>query len=369
MRKRHWIAVAVALVAAALALVAVRPALSAAAAPVRIMPLGDSITGSPGCWRSLLWNRLQSTGYTNIDFVGTLPPQGCAVAHDGDNEGHGGILATNMASQNQLPPWLAATNPDIILMHLGTNDVWSNRSPQTILDAFTVLLNQMRAKNPSVRLLVAKILPMNPSTCAECAARTVAFNDSIPGWAAAHGTTQSPIIVVDQWTGFNTATDTNDGVHPNASGDQKMSDKWYTPLTNVLNGVLPTAGPTPTGGPTPTPTRTAGPTPTGVPTGVPGACTASYAVTNQWQGGFQAEVTVRNGGTSTLSGWVVRWTYANGQQVSQSWNGTVTQSGTAVTARPVAWNSSVPAGGSVTFGFIGSGDGGNPAPAPSCASS
>ena len=50
---------------------------AAAAAPVRVMPLGDSITGSPGCWRAVLWNRLQSTGYTNVDFVGTLGPQGC----------------------------------------------------------------------------------------------------------------------------------------------------------------------------------------------------------------------------------------------------------------------------------------------------
>src|SRR5688572_31636067 len=92
-------------------------------AQTRIMPLGDSITGSPGCWRSLLWNRLQNSGQTNIDFVGTLPPQGCGVAHDGDNEGHGGFLATNIANQNQLVGWLSSTRPDIVIMHLGTNDV------------------------------------------------------------------------------------------------------------------------------------------------------------------------------------------------------------------------------------------------------
>ncbi|MEU8143733.1 hypothetical protein [Nonomuraea sp. NPDC048901] len=65
------------------------------------MPLGDSITNSPGCWRALLWNRLQSTGYTDIDFVGTLPPQGCSVAHDGDNEGHGGPRRSSARS----PRW------------------------------------------------------------------------------------------------------------------------------------------------------------------------------------------------------------------------------------------------------------------------
>ena len=118
--------------------------------PTRIMPLGDSITGSPGCWRALLWNQLQDDGYSALDFVGTLPTQGCGQTHDGDNEGHGGILATNMANANQLVPWLDATNPDIVLMHLGTNDAWSNRSTAAILSAFDTLVNQMRANNPAM---------------------------------------------------------------------------------------------------------------------------------------------------------------------------------------------------------------------------
>jgi hypothetical protein len=101
---------------------AVRPQNAQAAVPaVKIMPLGDSITGSPGCWRALLWNNLQNTGYTNINFVGTLNnSSACGIPFDGDNEGHGGYLATNIANQNLLPGWLSATNPDIVMMHLGT---------------------------------------------------------------------------------------------------------------------------------------------------------------------------------------------------------------------------------------------------------
>src|SRR6185503_7079643 len=110
------------------------PAIRAQTAATRIMPLGDSITGSPGCWRAILWNRLQNTGFTNIDFVGTLGPQGCGIPYDGDNEGHGGILATNIVSQNLLPGWLSATRPDIVMMHLGTNDVWNAVSTQTLLN-------------------------------------------------------------------------------------------------------------------------------------------------------------------------------------------------------------------------------------------
>src|SRR5690242_13193433 len=225
MPRRRAFLVILALLAAASAFVIARPALSATA-PVKIMPLGDSITGSPGCWRALLWNRLKNNGFTNIDFVGTLPPQGCGIAYDGDNEGHGGILATNIANQNQLPPWLAATTPDVVIMHLGTNDVWSNIAPATILDAYTTMVNQMRASNPNMKILVAQIIPMNPSNCTDCGQRVVNLNAAIPAWASAHTTAQSPIIVVDQWTGFNPATDTGDGVHPNDSGNQKMSDHW-----------------------------------------------------------------------------------------------------------------------------------------------
>lgn len=203
---------------------------------VRIMPLGDSITGSPGCWRALLWSRLQQAGFTDIDFVGTQPPQGCSVPHDGNNEGHGGALATMVADQNQLPAWLAATNPDIVMMHFGTNDVWSNRSPTVILTAFSKLVDQMRANNPDMMILVAQIIPVNPSTCADCAQRTIDFNAAIPAWAASKSTTASPIVVVDQWTGFNSATDTSEGVHPNALGDQKIADKWFPALTALLLG-------------------------------------------------------------------------------------------------------------------------------------
>ena len=32
-----------------------RPAAATAVAKVKVMPLGDSITGSPGCWRAKLW--------------------------------------------------------------------------------------------------------------------------------------------------------------------------------------------------------------------------------------------------------------------------------------------------------------------------
>ncbi|AOS63257.1 SGNH/GDSL hydrolase family protein [Actinoalloteichus hymeniacidonis] len=205
--------------------------------PLRIMPLGDSITGSPGCWRAMLWNDLQNSGHTDVDFVGTLGPQGCGVEHDGDNEGHGGFLATGIAEQNLLPGWLSATDPDVVLMHLGTNDAWSARPTESILSAFTTLVTQMRESNPDMRILVAQIIPMNPVNCGECAQRVVELNAAIPAWADGLSTETSPVLVVDQWTGFDTGNDTYDGVHPVEGGDRKIADRWHPVLTGVLDGL------------------------------------------------------------------------------------------------------------------------------------
>jgi lysophospholipase L1-like esterase len=371
MPRRPILYAALAALVATTAFALARPALSAtapvaaAAAPVKIMPLGDSITGSPGCWRALLWNRLQSSGFTNIDFVGTLPPQGCGIAYDGDNEGHGGILATNMANQNQLPPWLAATTPDIVVMHLGTNDVWSNIAPATILAAFSTLVDQMRASNPAMKILVAKILPMNPSNCTECAARVVAFDNAIPAWAAGKSTAASPIVVVDQWTGFNTSTDTVDGVHPNDAGNQKISDRWYPALTAFLSGTGTSPSASAPSSPAAPSSRPPSPAPSSPPPPTEG-CRASYRIVNQWTGGFQGEVTVLNAATGASTSWTAVLAFGAGQQVTQSWNTTLTQAGATVTARNVSWNGALAQGASATFGFLANWTGSNPVPTVTC---
>ncbi|MFL1378125.1 MULTISPECIES: cellulose binding domain-containing protein [unclassified Nocardiopsis] len=197
---------------------------------VRIMPLGDSITGSPGCWRALLWRDLVDAGHA-VDFVGTLPGDGCGFAYDGDHEGHGGYLVTTVAAQGLLTGWLERSDPDTVLMHFGTNDVWSGVPTADILNAYDTLLAQMRAHDPGIRLLVAQIIPMDPErSCATCGQGVRDLNAALPAWAAANGTAESPVTVVDQWTGFDTDTDTYDGVHPSASGDRRIADRWFAAL-------------------------------------------------------------------------------------------------------------------------------------------
>ncbi|MGW1672006.1 cellulose binding domain-containing protein [Streptomyces sp. NPDC002324] len=93
-----------------------------------------------------------------------------------------------------------------------------------------------------------------------------------------------------------------------------------------------------------------------------GACAVTYKVTNEWSGGFQADVRLANTGTSAWTGWSLGWTFPDGQSVSQIWNAAHTQSGSAVTARNITWNGNVAAGSSVSFGFTGSWSGTNGRP-------
>lgn len=116
--------------------------------------------------------------------------------------------------------------------------------------------------------------------------------------------------------------------------------------------------------PTPEPTTTPDPTPTPTPTTSPyGTCTATYRTVSSWPGGFQGEVSVRAGSPSTS--WTVSWRPA-GEVVSQVWNGSVTSQGGLVVVRSLDWNGRLPAGGTTTFGFVGSGT--PPTPELTCTS-
>lgn len=91
-------------------------------------------------------------------------------------------------------------------------------------------------------------------------------------------------------------------------------------------------------------------------------CRVTYTVTNQWGAGFGADVKIDNLGDA-VDGWTLTWAFGAGQTVTQAWNGTATQSGSAVTVRDAGYNARVGSGASVSFGFNGSWNGSsNPAP-------
>jgi mannan endo-1,4-beta-mannosidase len=151
--------------------------------------------------------------------------------------------------------------------------------------------------------------------------------------------------------------------------DPAQLTTWGERIVNGANGLKATAREATiySGGTSTTPPTTTPPTSTTPPSGAR-ACTATYSIVGQWQGGFQGEVRV-TAGSAAISGWTVAWTFTDGQTVSQAWNATVTSSGSSVTTRGMSYNSSLSAGASTTFGFLGSWNGTNSTPTVSCTAS
>lgn len=123
---------------------------------LRYMPFGDSITEII-CWRAMLWEKLQSTEFASVNWVGSGKTENnCGDAkYDRDNEGHSGFLAINIANNRQLVGWLQTNPADVITMHLGTNDIVQQNKPvDQIIAAFTTLVGVMRASNPNMKIIV-----------------------------------------------------------------------------------------------------------------------------------------------------------------------------------------------------------------------
>ena len=232
----HWLCLA-------LAWCLVLASRDAAAAPARIVTIGDSITqGAVGynTWRRPLWQSLTNAGFS-VDFVGstnrqyagpgnpgTLPP---SPDFDLDHEGHWEFTADALAAA--LPGWL--TNyppPDIALLHAGTRDcILGEAVTNTVLE-LKAIIDILRVRNPRIVILLAKIIPTSYS--AATTANVTNLNAQLDGLATSKTTPASPVLVVDQYTGFSTNPDTYDGIRPSVSGETKMAAKWFTTLRVVL---------------------------------------------------------------------------------------------------------------------------------------
>jgi endo-1,4-beta-xylanase len=146
----------------------------------------------------------------------------------------------------------------------------------------------------------------------------------------------------------------------------------YTSVLNALNAASTTVPGTST--PPSTPTSTPPSTPTSTPpstppvTGQPGGCTATYHTASTWNGGYQGEVTVTNNGSATLNGWTVQLTLAGGQTIANVWNGVNTGTSGTVSVRNAAYNGSVGANASTSFGFLVNGSSSTAPGALSCTS-
>jgi uncharacterized protein YjdB len=224
------------------------------ASPIRILPLGDSITQGINwttplynTYRRPLWHLLKNAGY-KVDFIGSMNKvmsHNCTVGvpnpdFDQDHEGHSGWRAdqilngvghSDCAGSGGLSLWLGGYTPDVVLLHLGTNDLIQGQSIESTLSELEGIIKLLRSKNPNVSVLLAKIIPASDSRVSQ---RIPQLNAQIPALVNRMNTASSRVVLVDMTEGFNALTDLSDGIHPNNSGDQKMAQHWYKALVQVL---------------------------------------------------------------------------------------------------------------------------------------
>ncbi len=211
------------------------PAPTPVSTSISIMLLGDSITQSTHAhysYRYFLWKKLLDSN-VNFDFVGSMTtnyggnpqwPDYLGKTFDSDHESHWGLRADEVFNILKQKPH----KPDIVLVHLGTNDEIQGHSTTSTINDLRNIVTNLRQKNPHVTIFLAKIIPyrstLNPT-----------LNNSLASLVAELNTVNSPVILVDQQSGFDVNTDTFDRVHPSLSGEQKIADRWYDAIMQKIH--------------------------------------------------------------------------------------------------------------------------------------
>jgi len=219
--------------------------------PWKIMPLGDSLTAGDAdpngaqSYRGDLYHLLAQAGYL-IDFVGRQSWQTYAGG-DPDHEGHGGFTIGPDSStigniDRYLETYLDASEPDMILLLIGINDMFPGPErpdvvPEQAADKLEALVNRITQLRPNVRVMVSSLVPVN-------------WDDT--GWTAYHNVNAraaqignaSPtdnIYFVDMYgslAGQMTAADyMPDNLHLSASGARKVAQVWFDALTRPEVGL------------------------------------------------------------------------------------------------------------------------------------
>ncbi|GIE95013.1 SGNH/GDSL hydrolase family protein [Paractinoplanes rishiriensis] len=207
---------------------AVRPAETERPSALRVMPLGDSITWGIGSadrdgYRAALHRRLTSAGL-DVDFVGSARN---GRGPDRDHEGHKGWTINQLAEH--VEPWLTRYQPDVILLHIGTNDLVQG-VPQPARK-LARLLDLIEAAQPDAEVFVARVVGLADYPNLErLERRTAAFNRAVGQIVTERG---GRFHLVDQ--SVVRGIDMRNEVHPNDVGYARMAWNWYRAMEPVLN--------------------------------------------------------------------------------------------------------------------------------------
>lgn len=319
-----------------------------AAAPITIMPMGDSITlgvdyftNSSGGYRDPLYRDLSAAGVAfkyvganSADATSLLTSAG-QTAHNGFGGWHirdldanlDGVAAPVGGGDGNLGGYLLTgghatghgkVSPDVILLHIGANDLLQGTTTMNA-DLFT-LVTHIHALSPNTTILVASIVPINSSgfTAGVTAYNTYIRTQLVPSLSYTRYVDMNSAFLNADGS-VNGALLGTDNVHPDQYGYPLMAQKWAAALES-LEGVTPAA--------------------------------YALSVVGGTGGGAYPAGTIVTIGATTTSGFT-SWTpvtsaLANPYTALTTY--TMPAAATALTANPSATSSSVAATGTLTSG-------------------
>jgi lysophospholipase L1-like esterase len=221
---------------------------------IKVMPLGDSITtgkysgddtsDTPAGaqddigYRKDLWEMLKAAGF-KVDFVGTQSNGTAYPFSDPEHEGHNGWTDAQIADNiydDGGENWLLQNPPDVVLLHIGTNDLEDDPSDvERILDEIDAYES---ATGERVIVILARIINMVNGN------QVVSqFNENVALMAASRPEYGRDLYLVDMEDGaglvYNVAPagDMWDNIHPYATGYTKMAAAWLEAFENLCQRV------------------------------------------------------------------------------------------------------------------------------------
>ncbi|MFT4550129.1 MAG: lysophospholipase L1-like esterase, partial [Pseudoalteromonas tetraodonis] len=201
---------------------------------VRILPVGDSITfgsggtGGLGGYRGPLYDLLVDAGHS-IDYVGTSTGNSALMA-DMDHEGHGGWTISQIDAN--IAGWFAAIDdPDIILLHIGTNDFGGGVDTVNAINRLDALITKMADLRPGAHVIVTNL--MERSGQANTNIQTQ-FNPFVEGVVDDQIAAGNLVSFLDMRAAVP-LSDMPDNLHPNQTGYGKMAGAWLGAIEAIID--------------------------------------------------------------------------------------------------------------------------------------
>ena len=220
-----------------------------AASGIKLLISGDSITqGSSGdyTWRYRLSKKLASTAPGQVTLVGTRADlwnnvnnrPGSTYYADPSFAARAHCAAwgtTLIAEIPNIRSQVSMTGADTLLVMLGSNDLSYHSSPTAALQNLEAYLNQARAGNPGVDIVIGGVLTKYDifGGSVLLAGQAAEFNAGAAVLAARLTTATSRIVVAPTASGWDPIVHTYDGTHPNPTGETIIAQRFSTGLSNL----------------------------------------------------------------------------------------------------------------------------------------